>query len=102
MLVFEGTQGIVTSNPDLRRVLTVPERPCVREQLSLLLKLWRRYDLALSVLAGDRPTFYSWVAGRYRVGTLLPDRKSWWKRFLLNEWVPFDNLHTHTVAMNLR
>ncbi|TKS60192.1 MAG: hypothetical protein EWM72_01576 [Nitrospira sp.] len=63
---------------------------------------YARYDLALSVLAGDRPTFYAWVAGRHRVGTLLTDNKSRWKRSLLNEWVPFDNLHTHTVAMNLR
>jgi heptosyltransferase III len=36
------------------------------------------------------------------VGTLLADAKSWWKRRLLDEWVPFDNLNTHTVAMNLR
>jgi heptosyltransferase-3 len=33
---------------------------------------------------------------------LLPDKKSWWKRRLLDQWVPFDNLNTHTVAMNLR
>ncbi|MGQ0666555.1 MAG: glycosyltransferase family 9 protein [Nitrospiraceae bacterium] len=68
----------------------------------MLRSLWRRYDLVFSVLAGDRPTFYSWVAGRYRIGTLLTDKKSWWKRLLLNQWVPFDNFNTHTVAMNLR
>ena len=102
MLVFEGTQGIVEPNPDLRTVLTVPERPTFHEHLKLLAVLCRRYDLALSVLAGDRPTFYSWVAGRDRVGTLLPDGKSRWKRCLLKTWVPFDNLDTHTVAMNLR
>jgi heptosyltransferase-3 len=33
---------------------------------------------------------------------LLPDRKSRWKRTLLHEWIPFDNLDTHTVVMNLR
>jgi heptosyltransferase-3 len=54
------------------------------------------------VLAGDRPTFHAWFAGRFRIGTLLPDKKSWWKRRLLDQWVPFDNLDTHTVAMNLR
>ncbi|OQW32076.1 MAG: hypothetical protein A4E20_02840 [Nitrospira sp. SG-bin2] len=102
LLVFEGTQSVVAANPDLRRVWTIAERPTTRAQLLLSCSLWRRYDLAISVLTGDRPTFYSWVSGRYRVGALLPDAKSWWKRRLLDEWVPFDNLNTHTVAMNLR
>jgi heptosyltransferase III len=102
MLVFEGTQGVVAANPDLRRIWTIAERPTTGDQLLLLRALWRRYDLGLSVLAGDRPTVYAWAAGRYRVGTLLVDKKSWWKRRLLDQWVPFDNLNIHTVAMNLR
>lgn len=102
MLVFEGTQDVVAANPDIRRIWTIIEHPPVGTHLKLLRSIRRRYDLAISVLAGDRPTFHAWVAGRYRVGTLLADRKSWWKRRLLDEWVPFDNLNTHTVAMNLR
>lgn len=102
MLVFEGTQDVVSANPDLRRIWTIPERPPIGTHLKLLRSIWRRYDVALSVLAGDRPTFYAWVAGRYRVGTLLADKQSRWKRTLLHEWVPFDNLYTHTVVMNLR
>lgn len=102
MLVFEGTQDIVSANGDIRRVWTIAERPPIGPHLRLLSSLWRRYDLALSVLAGDRPTFHTWVAGRYRVGTLLPDKKSWWKRRLLDEWVPFDNVNIHTISMNLR
>jgi heptosyltransferase-3 len=102
MLVFAGTQDVVSANPEIRHVWTIAERPSTAAHVELLRSIWRRYDMALSVLAGDRPTFHAWVAGRYRVGTLLADGKSWWKRRLLNEWVPFDNLHTHTVAMNLR
>jgi heptosyltransferase III len=102
MLVFDGTQDVVSAYRDIRRVWTVPERPPIGTHVALLRSICRRYDLALSVLAGDRPTFHAWVAGRYRVGTLLPDNKSWWKRRLLDEWVPFDNLNTHTVSMNLR
>ena len=102
MLVFEGTQEVVSSWKDLRRIWTISEHPSIGGQLRLLRSIWRRYDLALSVLAGDRPTFHAWAAGRYRIGTLLPDKKSRWKRSLLDEWVPFDNLNVHTVAMNLR
>ena len=102
MLVFEGTQDVIAANPDIRRIWTIAEGPPLGTHLSLLCSLWRRYDLAISVLAGDRPTFHAWVSGRYRIGTLLPDKKSWWKRRLLDEWVPFDNLNIHTVRMNLR
>ncbi len=102
MLVFEGTQDIISANRDIRRIWTIPEHPPIGTHLRLLGSIWRRYDVALSVLAGDRPTFHAWAAGRYRVGTLLPDSKSWWKRKMLHEWVPFDNLQTHTVMMNLR
>ena len=102
MLVFDGTQDVVSANKDIRRIWTVPERPPFGTHIALLRSLWRRYDLAFSVLAGDRPTVHAWVAGRYCIGTLLTDKKSWWKRKLLDDWVPFDNLNTHTVSMNLR
>jgi len=102
MLVFEGTQDIVSANQDIRRIWTIPERPTIGKHLKLLCSMWRRYDVALSVLAGDRPTFHAWAAGRYRIGTLLPDNKSRWKQRLLHEWIPFDNLQTHTIVMNLR
>jgi len=102
MLVFDGTQGVIDANPDLRHVLVIAERPTLGQHWRLLRRLWRRYDLAVSLLPGDRPTLYAWAAGRHRVGTLAADDKSRWKRALLNRWTAFDNLSTHTVAMNLR
>ena len=101
-LVFDGTEGILAANADLRAVLTVPERPRPGEHAAFLARLWRRYDLAVSVMPGDRPTLYAWVAGKRRAGTLIADGKSRWKRALLDAWVPFDDLDTHTVRMNLR
>lgn len=102
MLVFDGTQGVVSANPDLREVLTIVERPSFGEHLRLLLRIRRRYDLAVSLLTGDRPTLYAWAAGRLRIGTLALDKQSRWKQWLLHRWVEFDELSTHTVAMNLR
>ena len=102
MLVFDGTQGVITANQDLRYVLLIAERPTLSQHLRLLRRIWRRYDVAVSLLSGDRPTLYAWAAGRTRVGTLAADNKSRWKQTLLNRWVAFDDLSTHTVAMNLR
>jgi heptosyltransferase-3 len=102
MLVFEGTQGIIAANRDIRRIWTIAERATIGAQMAMVRVLWRRYDVALSVLGGDRPTLYACVAGRSRIGTLGPYNNSWWKRRLLTEWVPFDRVDTHTVGMNLR
>lgn len=101
-LVFKGTEGVIAANTDLREVITIAERPTAAEHAAFFAGLRRRYDIAVSVQPGDRPTLYAWWAGKRRVGTLLADRKNRWKRALLHEWVPFDDLDTHTVRMNLR
>jgi heptosyltransferase-3 len=100
-LVFDGTQGVLAANGDLRRVITVAERPSGLRHFALLLRLARRYGLALSLVPGDRPTLYAFVAGRRRAGLLLDTRKERWKRALLDRWVPFDERDTHTVRMHL-
>jgi heptosyltransferase III len=101
LLVFAGTEGFVVGNRDVHRVLTVPERPRFGQHLRLAARLARRYDLALSLLPGDRPTLYAWLAGRRRAGLLEATPKARWKRRLLDAWVPFDDRDTHTVRMYL-
>jgi heptosyltransferase-3 len=91
-LVFRGSDGILQGNPDVDGVLTMPQRPSAQESLALIRRLWRRYDLVVSTQAGDRPTFYAWVAGRFRVGLLpFPGRDgAWWKRFIHHRTVQTD------------
>jgi heptosyltransferase-3 len=82
MLVFRGSERILKGNSDIDEILTVPERPSARETLAMVGRLLRRYDLVVCTQAGDRPTFYSMVAGRRRAG-LVPHEGSgaWWKRY---------------------
>ncbi len=101
VLVFAGTQGVAATNPDVRRVITVAERPGILAHLALAARLLRRYDIALSCLAGDRPTAYAVIAGRWRAGMVESGNGARWKRWVLSRSVPFDDLDTHTVAMNL-
>jgi heptosyltransferase III len=75
-LVFAGTEGILSGNPDLASVTTIQERQGLRESSSLLRWLWRRYDLALSTQTGDRPTFLAWLGGRQSAGPLDANRLS--------------------------
>lgn len=100
-LVFSGTEDILAANPDVRRTHVIPHRTGLLKHLVFLARLARRYDLALSLVPSDRPTFYAFVAGRNRAGLLLDTRKERWKRPLLHRWVPFDPLNTHTVRMHL-
>lgn len=101
-LVFDGTDGVLAANPDLRTVLTVAARPARGAHGRLARRLWRRYDLALSLIPGDRPTLYAWLAGRRSAGLVIdaPDQR--WKRWLLDHAVNHDSAHTHTLELYLR
>jgi heptosyltransferase III len=101
VLVFAGTEGVLAANPDIRRVLTISERPSFFRHLGLLWQFARRYDVALSVVPSDKPTLYAWLAGRWRAGLVLDTPKHRWKTWLLQRWVPFDDMNTHTVPMLL-
>ena len=101
VLVFENTEGVLSGNPDIDRVLTVPRQRRFWSHLRFLARLFRQYDLAVTTQTGDRPVLYTWVAARRRAGLRAPRRKEWWKTRLLTHSAAFDNLHTHTVLMNL-
>jgi heptosyltransferase-3 len=98
MLVFAGSDRILEGNPDVDHIVTMRERSSLTETFALIGRLWRRYDLVVSTQTGDRPTLYSIVAGRRRVG-LVPLRGmagNWWKRHVFDCPVPVD-LDKHRV-----
>ncbi len=73
VLIFENTQGIVAGNPDINRVISMPQRPTLAESARLCLTLWRQYDIAISTQSGDRPIAFAFAAGRLRVGVTTDD-----------------------------
>lgn len=101
MLVLPGTEGVLTGNPDIQRVLALPQRVKPTEKLRQLQRLWRQYDLALSPLPTDRARLFCWAAGRHSLGVMQPQGEAS-KRWLLDEVIRFDDLDTHTVTMGLR
>jgi heptosyltransferase III len=68
VLVFSGTAGIIEGNPDIDRIIAMPARRSLGETLSLMTRLFKRYDLAISTQAGDRPTVFAALAGRRHAG----------------------------------
>ena len=87
VLVFADTAPILAGNPDIDHVIAIPAKPGIGESLSLLRALFRRYALAVSTQAGDRPTFYAAVAGRTRVALVEPERKGRFKQSFLDRVV---------------
>ena len=102
VLVLEHTEGVLLRNPDIHRVITVPARPGFWEHLRLIFSLFRRYDLALTPLLGDRSTLYAWIAGKMRIGMQDGSKKHRWKKYFLSNWALYDHIDTHTVLSNLR
>jgi heptosyltransferase-3 len=92
VLVFAGTAGIVEGNPDIDRVIAMPARRGPMDTLMLIGTLLKRYDLAVSTQAGDRPTLFAFLAGRRHVGLIDPDGPA------LGRAVKAGVLGGHTVA----
>ena len=107
VLLYKHTAAILAGNADIHRLIRVSERPGIKEALSLVRRLWRRYDVALSALAGDRPIIYA-LLGAPKVYAVIPAPtpkkkwQSWWKKVLLTAWTVLDDHNTHTVAQYLR
>jgi hypothetical protein len=98
-LVFAGTREVWRAIPTCDASSRWPSAPMGRAR-GVHLRLIRRYDLALSCVAGDRPTLYagsrvaiasgSSARQPHALATLAPVAA-----------VELDDLRTHTVAMNL-
>ncbi|MGY9000567.1 MAG: glycosyltransferase family 9 protein, partial [Rhodospirillales bacterium] len=99
ILVFGGTEAGVLSNQEVDNVISMPMRGSFGLHLRLILQHYRRYDISISLLPGDRPVLYAWLMGKKRYGTLITNKKSFWKKWALHNWVEFDGLRRHTLVM---
>lgn len=68
VLVFQSTAPILQGNPDIDTVVGMPEPASALQSLRLAARLWKRYALAVTTQAGDRPTFFAIAAGQKHVG----------------------------------
>lgn len=102
-LVFQGKDQILHGNPDINHILTIPERAGLYENVRLLARITRHYDLAIPTLSGDRPALYALFAAMQRVAIVPPARRQdAWKRWSASAWTELDDINTHTVIQNLR
>jgi heptosyltransferase-3 len=87
-LVFADTAGMLAGNPDLDRVVAMPAARGTMASLGIALRLFKRYDLAVSTQSGDRPTFFALLAGHRSVGPIDGGRRGELRRRALSRAVP--------------
>lgn len=103
VLVYDNKGGMLEGNLDYNTLISVAEHPNFDQYRRLLTQIFRRYDLAISTLVGDRPLIYALLAAPTRIAVVPPSRwQDIWKRWLTQAWTELDNYQTHTVIQNLR
>ena len=103
VLLYENTAAMLAGNPAVSNLITTVAKPRWQDHIKVYKQIFRRYDLAICTLAGDKPTLYSFFAASVRVG-FVPQRAQtgWFKRYLFNRWLEFDTQKTHTVLELLK
>ena len=101
VLVYRDKGGMLEGNKDYDQMLEVSEHPTIQEYRKFLPLIFRKYDLAVNTLIGDRPHLYAFWSARKRV-SLIGSQASFWKRWINAKTVILDNINTHTVLQNLK
>ena len=81
VLVYEHKGGMLEGNPDFNQLISVAEHPTINQYKTLLRNIFKRYELAISTLPGDRPILYALLAAPQRVSIVPKARwQDRWKR----------------------
>lgn len=102
-LGFKNALTMLEGNPDLNEVIGSSPKPKLKEYLSLFMKVFRKYDLAIITQPSDRAYLYGLFAGKDRVGVIHAGEKgNAWKKFLTRHQVEIDYFKQHVVTEKLR
>ena len=94
VLAFADSAAILTGNPHLSGIITMPPRSSLPATLALALRLAGRYHLAVSTQTGDRPTLFALIAGRRSVGPIDDGPRGSLRRLALSRSIaPHPGLH---------
>jgi heptosyltransferase-3 len=117
-LGYRGKLDMLKGNPDIASTIETSDRPKLKEYLSLLFKLFRRYDLALITQPSDRAYFYGLLAAKSRLGIISghpqglteqdqskhrkSEKQNAWKKAICLHTVDVDYFAQHVIAEKLR
>jgi heptosyltransferase-3 len=117
-LGYRGKVDMLHGNPDIAEIIETSDRPGLGEYLSLLIRLFQRYDLAVVTQPSDRAYIYGLVAAFRRVGVLgghpqgkdgehqnkksKSEKQNAWKKWICMGTVDVDYFKQHVITEKLR
>lgn len=117
-LGYRGKLEMLKGNPNISKLIETSDRPRVMEYLSLIGRLFQRYDLAVVTQPSDRAYLYGLVAARSRVGILgghpqglseqdksqksKSDKQNAWKKAICLHTVDVDYFAQHVITEKIR
>ncbi len=102
VLTGVGNAGVFAGNADVGRVIPLTSKR-ILNFAGLLVRLFRRYDLAISTQAGDRPLLCAVASGKISLGFVESGSPRWsWRRLALRRALDFSARQEHAVLENLR
>lgn len=114
-LGYRGKLDMLKGNPDISEIIETADRPSFVEYLSLVNRLFQRYDLAIVTQPSDRAYLYGLLSAFRRVGVLgghpqgkdpmgssKTEKQNAWKKFISIHNVTVDYFAQHVIAEKLR
>ena len=113
-LGYRNKLDMLKGNADIAKIIETSDRPKFLEYLSLFLRLFQRYDLAIVTQPSDRAYFYGLIAAQRRLGVLgshpqqdhtqktKSDRQNAWKKAISLHNVEVDYFSQHVVTEKIR
>ena len=105
LLVNEDTISIARLIPFIKNIHTFSyqkkQENRWKQEKDILISLYKKYDLSISLTASDRSLFYALMSGKKSISAVEDDnKKSWWKKILLTHYYHFNN-SKHILKNNL-
>ena len=106
LLVNDDTISIAELIPHISKIKTFSYQEKQtnkwKQEVTLALDLFKKYDLSISLTASDRSVIYSLLASKNSISAVeFTSRKSWWKKKLLKHYYYFDS-SDHILKNNLK
>ena len=105
LLINDDTIAIAKLLPNIRNIYkfsySLKKSNPIKQEISILKKIFKKYDLGISLTASDRSVLYSVLSSKYSISAVDKDtKKSWWKKILLKNSYVFDS-KKHIIENNL-
>jgi heptosyltransferase-3 len=105
ILINKDTLAIAKTLPYINKIYTFDyswsKLEKFIEPIKLFWKLFKKYDLSISLTSNDRDVRYAAFSAKYSISVIEKDiKKNWWKKLILNNYY-FYRENQHIVLQNL-